>query len=122
MSEKKVPYAVDDPTVQSLGKFLENTPLSNGANAPLPPGVSTLVAQAVCNYAQGLVWEREARSYVDLGEWAKNPDLGDVQVKKLSDHDETVYKLTHGPTNLSVLAETPEEAWVALKKKVAQRA
>ncbi|AOE44376.1 hypothetical protein SEA_GHOBES_24 [Gordonia phage Ghobes] len=121
MSSKQA-YAVHDPTVVDLAKFLEQTPLSNGASAPLPPGVSQLVAQAVCNYTQGLVWDRESRSWTDLDEWAKNPSFDDVTVRKLEDGDDVVYRLTHRPTNLSVLAETPEEAWETLKEKVARRA
>lgn len=116
------PYSTEDPVVESLAKFLENTPLSNGAHAPIPSGISTLVAQAVTNYSQGLVWDREKRGWVELAEWAKNPELGDVDVKLIGNEGEQVVRMTHRVTGLSVLAENSEDAWKLLKEKVVSHA
>ncbi|QOC55723.1 hypothetical protein SEA_ARCHIMEDES_23 [Gordonia phage Archimedes] len=116
------PYALEDQTVESLATFLENTPLSNGGYAPIPSGISNLLAQAICNYSQGLVWDREKRGWVELAEWAKNPDLGDVDVRLIGEKPEQVVKMTHRVTGISVLAETSDEAWKLLKEKVVNRA
>ena len=116
------PYPIDDPTVEALAKFIENTPLSNGAYAPLPPGISNLVAQAICNYTQGVVWDREKRGWADLNDWAKNPEIGDVDVTLIGEEPDRVVRMTHRVSGISVLAETPDEAWQLLKQKVASNA
>lgn len=111
------PYALDDPTVLRLGKFLRNTPLSNNQFAPIPDPLSELVAQAVCNYTQDLVWSGEAGDFVPLGHWEATPDLGDVQVEPVSGE---VTRMIHRVTGISVLGETPDQAWKLLREKVRQ--
>ena len=116
------PYALEDQTVEALAKFLENTPLSNGGLAPIPSGISNLLAQAITNYSQGLVWDQDKRTWVQLAEWAKNPDLGDVDVRLIGEKPEQVVRMTHRVTGISVLAETTDDAWKLLKEKVVSHA
>lgn len=117
-NDKAVPYAADDPTVEGLARFLENTPLSNGARAPIPPGISGLLAQAICNYTQGVVWDTDNHRWTDLTEWSRNPEIGDVDVKLIGNPPDQVVRMTHRITNISVLAEDHETAWRLLKQKV----
>ena len=116
------PYSTEDQTVTSLAKFLERTPLSNGGFAPIPSGISTLLAQSICNFSQGLVWDADHKNWVELAEWVKNPDLGDVDVTLIGTKPNQVVRMTHRVTGISVLAETTDEAWQLLKEKVVNRA
>ncbi|QCG77609.1 minor tail protein [Gordonia phage Fairfaxidum] len=109
------PYALDDPSVLRLGKFLSNAPLSNGQFAPIPDPLSTLVAQAVCNYTRDLVYSGEHGDYVPLGHWESTPDLGDVQVETVAGE---VTRMIHRVTGISVLGENPDQAWKMLREKV----
>lgn len=118
MSDQKPqpkPYAVDDPTVVRMGKFLAGAPLSNGQLANIPHPLSQLVAQAVCNWTAGFVWEAERQDWGTVGDWEATPDLGDVQVEPI---DGQVTRMIHRTTGLSVLGETPDEAWKLLREKV----
>lgn len=110
------PFTLDDPTVVRLGKYLQNTPLSNGAYAPLPSPISELVAQAVCNYTLGLSFDAERRSWVPLGDWEATPDLGDVQVEPIAGGE--VVRMIHRTTGISVLGENYDDAWKQLRQKV----
>lgn len=112
------PYELDDPVVLALAEFLQRTPLANGAFAPLPGVTARLVAQAVTNYSQGVVWDRERNDWVNLGHWTAGPALEDVEVKVLRNGDDQVLKLTHRVTGLSVLAEDSTAGWQELQKKV----
>ncbi|UVF60301.1 hypothetical protein SEA_MURP_27 [Gordonia phage Murp] len=114
---RPTPYALDDPTVLRLGKFLRNTPLSNNAFAPIPDPLSELVAQAVCNFTRDLVWSGEVRDFVPLGHWEATPDLGDVQSETVAGE---VTRMTHRVTGISVLGENPDQAWKLLREKVRQ--
>lgn len=109
-------YGLDDPTVLQLGKFLQNTPLSNGAYAPLPDPISQYVAQAVCNFTQGIVWDAEKRDYVPLGDYETTPEFGDVQVEAIGGGE--VVRMTQRSTGISVLGENYDDAWKQLRQRV----
>ena len=113
-------YTLDDPTVVRLGKFLRNCPLSNGTPAQIPPQISELLAQAVCNYTAGLVWDNDARGYVDLQKWEDSPELGEVAIEIIGDNE--AVRMIHRTTGLTVLGETYDEAWKQLREKVAAHA
>lgn len=115
MTTKRAAYAVDDPTVTALGRFLQAAPLSNGTTTTgLGPDLATLLAQAVVNWSQGLVWSD--------GEWIERatyellPDVGEVEIEHLADGQ--VVKMTHRGTGVSALGESHEQAWAELKRKV----
>ncbi|MCF8605163.1 hypothetical protein L5I01_17555 [Gordonia sp. HY442] len=110
-------YGLDDPTVVRLGKFLQNAPLTNGTPAQIPAGISELLAQAITNYTIGLAWSQENQDWVELGKWEAMPDLGDVQVEEIGGGE--AVRMIHRTTGLSVLGENYDEAWKALREKVA---
>lgn len=110
------PYALTDPTVQRLARFLSRAPLSNGQFAPILEPMNALVAQAVCNYTQGLVWDFEREEYAPLGEWEKDPEFGDLLVENVT--ADGVTRMTHRVTGISVLGESPDDAWRQLRDKV----
>ena len=110
-------YAIDDPTVVRLGKFLRNAPLTNGTPAQIPAGIAELVAQAVCNYTANLVWDNEAQGYVELQKWESLPELDDVAIETVGDNE--AVRMIHRSTGLSVLGENYDEAWKQLREKVA---
>lgn len=108
-------YALDDPTVTRLGKFLARTPLSNGQFAPIPDPLCHLVAQAVANFSLGLAWDNDRSEWIAIGDWESTPDLGEVQVDTVADQ---VTRITHRTTVMSALGESPEDAWSQLRRKV----
>lgn len=110
------PYALTDPTVQRLAKFLSKTPLSNGHLAPILDPMNGLLAQAICNYTQGLVWDVDADGWVSLGEWQADPEFGDVLIETVT--EEGVTRMTHRVTGMSALGESPDDAWRQLRTKV----
>jgi hypothetical protein len=111
-------YGIGDPTVVRLGKFLRDTPLANGRRAPVPPGVSELLAQAICNYTQGLVYDLDRQDWIALGDWEATPDLGDIQIEQIGGE---VVRMTHRVTGISVLGENHDDAWTQLKTRVRER-
>lgn len=116
MTERK-PYALDDPTVVALGKFLQAAPLADGRTTTgLTSPTTELLAQAITNWTQGLVW-REDR-WVDKALMESDPDLGDLEIEELADGQ--VIKMTQRSTGLSALGESHNEAWQALREKAAQ--
>ncbi|KXT55916.1 hypothetical protein Y710_16325 [Gordonia sp. QH-12] len=119
MTDQKA-YAVDDPTVIRLGRFLRNAPLKNGTPAQVPAGISELLAQAVCNYTQNLVWDHEGQRYVELQKWESLPDLEDVAVETIGDNE--AVRMIHRGTGLSALGEDYDDAWKQLREKVAAHA
>ena len=71
-------YEVDDPTVQALGRFLHAAPLSDGrTTSGLASPTTELLAQAVLNWAHGLVWDD---GWIPRAVFEKTPDLGEVEI------------------------------------------
>lgn len=110
------PYSIDDPTVASLAQFLERVPVSNGqVFQGLSAPISYLLAQAVCNWTLGLVFQDG--DWVERSVWETTPDLGDVEIEELGGG--AVVKMTQRSSGVSALGETHNEAWAELRKKVA---
>jgi hypothetical protein len=107
-------FAIDDPSVVELGRFLQAAPLSNGAVANIPGGQSELLAQSVLNWFHNAVYE--GGQWITRADLEATPEFGDVEVTILGD-DEAV-KLRHRETGIVALELTREEAWSALKDKV----
>lgn len=111
-------YALDDPFVVSLGRFLQSAPMSDGRTTTgLGEPTTSLLAQAIVNWMQGLVWQ-DGR-WVAVEKWETTPDLGDVAIEQIGDG--AVVKITQRSTGLSALGESHEEAWTELKRKAADR-
>lgn len=109
------PYAVDDPAVAALGRFLQAAPLADGRTTTgLGSPTTDLLAQAVLNWLQGLVWV-DGR-WQPTAVWESTPDLGDIAVEEIADG--RVVKISHRVTGLSALGETYDDAWTELKRKV----
>ena len=109
------PYAVDDPTVRSLARFLEAAPLADGrTTSGLASPTTDLLAQAVCNWTQGLVFSDG--QWIERSTFESLPDVGDVEIEPLADGQ--VVKMTHRATGITSLGETHEQAWEELKMKV----
>ena len=108
-------YELDDPTVVALGRFLQAAPLSNGTTTGgLSPEMAALLAQAVANWTQGLVWQDG--QWMPRAEFESLPDVGEVEIEKLADGQ--VVKMTHRETGVTSLGESHDEAWSGLKQKV----
>ncbi|WP_454175385.1 hypothetical protein [Gordonia sputi] len=116
MTDRPTPYAFDDPTVIRLGRFLENTPLSNNMRAPLPAPLSQFIAQAVTNYTLGLAWDADQRAWIELGAWEATADLGDIHIENVGDGG--VVRMIHRSTGVSVLGENHDDAYRLLMDKV----
>lgn len=111
-------YAADDPTVVALGRFLQAAPLANGTTTSgLGAEISVLLAQAVVNWTQGLVFSDG--QWIERATFESLPDVGDVEIVSLGDG--SVVKMTHRATSISALGETHEQAWQELKQKVVNR-
>lgn len=118
MSEQRVAYLIDDPTVVALGRFLQAAPLANGTTTSgLGEEMAALLAQAVVNWTQGLVWH-DGR-WVDRAAFESLPDVGDVEIEALGGG--AVVKMTHRATGVSALGESHDEAWAELQRKVVDR-
>ena len=118
MAEKRAAYALDDPTVQDLGRFLQSAPLSNGTTTTgLGADIATLLAQAVVNWSQGLVFQDGA--WIERAVYERLPELGEVEIETLADGE--VVKMRHRATGVTALGETHDEAWSELKRKVVER-
>ena len=110
----RTPYALTDPTVESLGKFLQSAPLSDGRTTTgLTSPTTELLAQAVLNYGQGLVFSDG--KWIDKAVFDTLPDVGDVEIEELGGGE--VIKMTQRSTGLSALGETHDEAFAELKRK-----
>ncbi|WP_458681961.1 hypothetical protein [Prescottella equi] len=109
-------FELDDPMVADLGQFLLSAPLSDGTRTRIPAGQSELVAQAILNWVNGLVY--------DDGEWAPRArfeviqDFGEVEITTLSDGE--AVKLRHLPTGVVALGADAPEAWKQLRIKVVE--
>lgn len=115
MTEKRAAYAVDDPTVTALGRFLQAAPLSNGTTTTgLGAELSTLLAQAVVNWSQGLVWSDS--QWIERATYELLPDLGEVEIETLADGQ--IVKMRHRATGITALGESHDQAWQELKRKV----
>lgn len=107
-------FDLDDPWVVDLGTYMQDMPLSDGSRTRMFPGQVELVAQAILNWINGLVY--------DGGEWVPRaqiesvPDLGDVEITTLSDG--IAVKMRHLPTGIVALGETAHDAWKELRRKV----
>lgn len=109
-------YALDDPTVVDLGRFLQAAPLANGTTTTgLGEEVACLLAQAVVNWAQGLVFS-DGR-WIDRATFESLPDVGEVEIETLADGQ--VVKMRHRTTGITALGESHDQAWQELKRKVA---
>lgn len=109
------PYAVDDPTVRGLARFLEAAPLSDGrTTSGLGSPTTDLLAQSICNFSQGLVFQDG--QWVEKSTWESTPDFGDIEVENIADGQ--VVRITHRSTGISALGETHDEAWAELRRKV----
>ena len=114
MTERK-PYAVDDPTVRSLARFLEAAPLSDGrTTSGLASPTTDLLAQAIVNWSQGLVWSDG--HWIERATYESTPDLGDIEIENIADGQ--VIRMTQRSTGISVLGETHDHAWAELRQKV----
>lgn len=108
-------YELDDPTVVALGRFLQAAPLSNGTTTGgLSGEMAALLAQAVANWAQGLVWQDG--QWMPRAEFESLPDVGEVEIEKLADGQ--VVKMTHRTTGITALGESHDQAYTELKRKV----
>lgn len=108
-------YALDDPTVVALGRFLQAAPLANGTTTSgLGPEVAAFLAQAVCNWARGLVFSDG--QWIERATFESLPDVGDVEIESLADGQ--VVKMTHRATGVTALGESHEQSWQELKRKV----
>ncbi|WP_047888532.1 hypothetical protein [Rhodococcus sp. ARP2] len=105
---------LSDPRVVQLGRFLQEAPVSNGGVAKIPEGQSELLAQAVLNWQDNLIY--------DGGQWLaravveSSPEFGDVEIKSLGNDE--AFRLVHRPTGITVIEETRRGAWAALTTKV----
>lgn len=116
MTDRK-PYAIDDPTVRALARFLEAAPLADGrTTSGLASPTTDLLAQAIVNWSQGLVWQDG--KWGERTQWESTPDYGDIEIEQLADGQ--VVRITHRSTGISALGETHDEAWQDLKRKVGQ--
>ena len=112
---KRTPHAVDDPTVKALARFLEAAPLSDGrTTSGLASPTTDLLAQAVINWAQGLVFQDG--HWIERATWESTPDLGDIEIENIADGQ--VVRMTHRSTGITALGETHDECWAELKRKV----
>lgn len=112
---ERTPHALDDPTVRSLARFLEAAPLSDGrTTSGLASPTTDLLAQAVINWSQGLVWQDG--HWIERSTWESTPDLGDIEVEQIADGQ--VVRITQRSTGISALGESHDEAWAELKRKV----
>lgn len=110
----RTPYALDDPTVVSMGRFLQRTPLSDGRTTEgLGSPTAELLAQAICNWSIGLVWDGDR--WAERSVWETTPDLGDVEIETLADG--AVVKMTQRSTGVSALGESHDQAWAELRRK-----
>lgn len=108
-------YALDDPTVVALGRFLQAAPLSNGTTTSgLGGEMACLLAQAVVNWAQGLVYDDG--KWIERATFESLPDVGEVEIEALADGQ--VVKMTHRATGITALGESHDQAWAELKRKV----
>lgn len=115
MTDKRAAYAVDDPTVTALGRFLQAAPLSNGTTTTgLGAELATLLAQAVVNYTQGLVWSDG--QWIDRAVFESLPDVGEVEIEQLADGE--VVRMRHRATGITALGESHDQAWQELRRKV----
>lgn len=108
-------YALDDPTVEQLGRFLQAAPLSNGVTTSgLGADMARLLAQAVVNWAQGLVFSDG--KWIERATFESLPDVGEVEIEELAGGQ--VVKMTHRATGITALGESHDQAWAELKRKV----
>ena len=114
MTNERKPYAVDDPTVRSLARFLEAAPLSDGrTTSGLASPTTDLLAQAVTNWFVGFVWQDG--HWIERATYESTPDLGDVEIESIADGQ--VIRMTQRSTGISVLGESHDEAWAELRRK-----
>ena len=113
---ERTPYSLSDPTVEALGRFLQAAPLSDGTTTTgLASPMSELLAQAVINWSQGLVFSDG--QWIDRAVFDTLPDLGDVEIEEIAEG--RVVKMTQRSTGLSALGESYDDAWTELKRKAA---
>ncbi|MGR6579255.1 hypothetical protein ACT89R_01620 [Rhodococcus qingshengii] len=105
---------LDDPAVVQLANFLETAALSNGRIASVGPGASELLAQAVLNWQQNMVYERG--SWITRADVENTPEFGEIEIRTIGNDE--VFRLCHRPTGIVVLAETREQAWRQMKEQV----
>lgn len=108
-------YEVDDPTVQDLARFLQAAPLANGTTTSgLGGELATLLAQSICNYTRGVVWQDGG--WITRATFESLPDVGDVEIETLANG--AVVKMRHRATGITALGETHDECWDELRRKV----
>lgn len=109
-------FRLDDPMVVELGRFLNDAPLSNGTSARLFAGQSELIAQAVLNWLNNLVYD--GSEWVERAQIESVPDFGDVEMTVLSDGE--AVKLRHVPTGAVAIGVDGREALQSLRRKVVE--
>lgn len=118
MTNKRTAYELDDPAVVALARFLQAAPLSNGTTTSgLSFEMASLLAQAVANWTQGLVWQDG--DWIDRASFESLPDVGEVEITQIADG--AVVKMVHRATGITALGESHDEAWRELKEKVVDR-
>lgn len=117
MSGERTPYELDDPTVTRLARFLSAAPLADGRTTTgLTSPTVDLLAQAVLNWIQGLVWSQDDADWIARAEFERLPDVGEVEVEEIAGGE--VVRMTHRASGLSALGQTHNEAWAELRWKV----
>lgn len=116
------PISKDHPRVQMLARWLERAQLSNGQPCPLPGGgLTDLLAEAILNRLDGLVFDREAPGGANgPGAWVPVDvsgvlDPNDIRVETLDEH---AIRMTHEPSGLVALETSYDAAFAVLKRKV----
>lgn len=109
---------LNDPRVVQLSNFLETAALSNGRIATVGPGASELLAQAILNWQQNMVYDRG--SWITRADVENTPDFGEIEIRSIGNDE--AFRLCHRPTGIVALAETRDQAWRELKARVREAA
>lgn len=105
---------LEDPRVIQLANFLETAALSNGRIANVGSGASQLLAQAVLNWQQNIVYDHG--TWISRADVENTPDFGEIEVRVIGNDE--AFRLCHRPTGIVTLAETRDQAWRELKDRV----
>lgn len=100
---------------KALAGFLTRARLSNNTSVNMDPQVASLFAEAIIRWQQGEVFQDG--EWVPSGEKIDDPQAGEIRVEHLADG--AVVKMIHVPTGLTALAESEDDAWTELRRKVA---
>lgn len=114
MADDAKKIRLDDPRVVDLGKFLQESKLSNGTVANIPGGVSELLAQAILHWQDNLVYDQG--DWVSRSDIENTPGFGEIEIRTIG--NEEAFRLCHRPTGIVALEETREAALRVLKSKV----